>query len=116
MGGGTLRRSQHSGVPEINLLSMLDAVSGSLGKFQKFFVQTYPGQNRPKFECSRTRVRETSKPIILLLDFLSSFGTFRVPANLWDTFIDYACWVEPAILRELAGLTREWGIADYEKL
>ena len=64
-GSGTLRRKQHSGAPEINLLPMLDAVAGFLGKFQKSYGQTYPGQNRPIFECSRTSVRKTSKPIIL---------------------------------------------------
>lgn len=74
---------------------------------------TYPGQNRSIFECHRNSVRKTSKPISLSLAYLSSFGTFRLPAALWDTFSHYACWLEPAILREWAGLTRGWGIADY---
>jgi SAM-dependent methyltransferase len=74
---------------------------------------TYPGQNRPIFDCDRSSVRKNSRPITLSLEFLSSFGTFRIPANLWDTFGHYACWLEPAILREWAGLTRGWGIAEY---
>jgi SAM-dependent methyltransferase len=73
----------------------------------------YPGQNRSIFECNKSSVRKSSKPIILSVEFLSSFGNFRIPANLWDTFGHYACWLEPAILREWAGLTRGWGIADY---
>jgi hypothetical protein len=36
-----------------------------------------------------------------------------MPAKLWDTFGHYACWLEPAILREWTGLTRGWGIAEY---
>jgi hypothetical protein len=74
---------------------------------------TYPGQNRPIFETNRSSVRKIGKPITLSQQFLLSFGTFRVPANLWDTFSHYACWLEPAILREWAGLTQGWGIADY---
>jgi SAM-dependent methyltransferase len=74
---------------------------------------TYPGQNRPIFESARSSVRKTNKPITLSLEFLSSFGTFRIPANLWDTFGHYACWLEPAILQEWAGLTQGWGISEY---
>mgnify|MGYP001815025296 FL=1 len=74
---------------------------------------TYPGQNRPIFECNRASVRKLKKPITLSKEFLSSFGTFRLPAVLWDTLGHYACWIEPTILREWAGLTRGWGIAEY---
>lgn len=74
---------------------------------------SYPGQDRPVFECERRSVRKNNKPVTLSLDFLSSFGTFRMPANLWDTFGHYACWLEPAILHEWAGLARGWGISDY---
>lgn len=73
---------------------------------------THPGQNRPVFEGSRTSVRKRNKPITLSHQFLSSFGTFRVPASLWDTFGHYACWLEPAIVREWVDLTRGWTV-DY---
>jgi len=74
---------------------------------------TYPGQNRPIFEHQRTAVRIPRKPITLSKGFLLGFGTFRIPAQLWQTLGQYACWLEPAILREWAGLTQGWGIADY---
>ncbi len=74
---------------------------------------TYPGQNRSIFECDRASVRKKDKPILLSLEFLLSFGKFRIPAQLWDALGHYACWLEPAILREWAGLTKGWGISDY---
>ena len=74
---------------------------------------SYPGQGRPVFECERKSVRKKIQPVTLSLDFLSSFGTFRMPASLWDTFGHYACWLEPAILHEWAGLARGWGVSDY---
>jgi SAM-dependent methyltransferase len=75
---------------------------------------TYPGENRPVFEYQRATVRISPKPIILSKSYLLGFGTFRIPAQLWQTLGQYACWLEPAILREWSGLTQGWGIADYK--
>ena len=75
---------------------------------------TYPGQNRPIFEYQKSVVRLSRKPITLSKSFLLGFGTFRIPAQLWQTLSQYACWLEPAILREWSGLTQGWGIADYK--
>ena len=74
---------------------------------------TYPGQGGAVFEYERRAIRKTRTPIILSKSFLLGFGTFRIPAQLWQTLGQYACWLEPAILREWAGLTQGWGIADY---
>jgi hypothetical protein len=74
---------------------------------------TYPDQNRPIFECQRQTVRLARQPVTLSKPFLQRFGTFRIPAQLWQTLSQYACWLEPAILREWSGLTQGWGIADY---
>jgi len=75
---------------------------------------TYPGQNRPVFECQRETVRISRDPITLSKSYLLGFGIFRIPAQLWQTLGQYACWLEPAILREWSGLTQGWGIADYK--
>jgi SAM-dependent methyltransferase len=75
---------------------------------------TYPGQNRPIFEFQWETVRIKSKPVTLSRSYLHGFGTFRIPAQLWQTLGQYACWLEPAILREWSGLTGGWGIADYK--
>jgi SAM-dependent methyltransferase len=75
---------------------------------------TYPGQNRPIFDFQWKSFRTKRQPITLSRDYLLGFGTFRIPAQLWQTLGQYACWLEPAILREWSGLTRGWGIADYK--
>jgi len=77
---------------------------------------TYPGQNRPVFEYQRGTVRSPQNPITLSKSFLLGFGTFRIPAQLWQTLGQYACWLEPAILREWSGLTQGWGIANYQSV
>lgn len=75
---------------------------------------TYPGQNRPIFDFHWNSFRSKGQPIILSRSYLAGFGTFRIPAQLWQTLGQYACWLEPAILREWSGLTGGWGIADYQ--
>lgn len=74
---------------------------------------TYPGQNRPVFEFERKIVRTKEAPMTLSLEFLQKFGLLRIPAQVWETMSHYACWLEPAILREWSGLTRSWGIGEY---
>jgi SAM-dependent methyltransferase len=74
----------------------------------------YPGQNRPIFDFQWKTFRSKGQPTILSRAYLAGFGTFRIPAQLWQTLGQYACWLEPAILREWSGLTGGWGIADYQ--
>ncbi len=73
------------------------------------FYTTYPNSENPIFPCELRAVRQ-SKSIIIDLDFLSKFGTFKVPSKLWDAMNQYACWIEPAILNEWCDL-----MAGYEK-
>ena len=75
---------------------------------------TYPGQNRPVFEFERRSIHKKQAALTLSLDFLQKFGLLRIPVRVWETMSHYACWLEPAILREWAGLTRSWGISDYQ--
>jgi 2-polyprenyl-3-methyl-5-hydroxy-6-metoxy-1,4-benzoquinol methylase len=75
---------------------------------------TYPGQGRPIFEFQWKSVRAKNQPITLSRSYLHGFGTFRMPAQMWQTLGQYACWLEPAIIREWSGLTEGWGITDYQ--
>jgi SAM-dependent methyltransferase len=75
---------------------------------------TYPGQNRPVFAFEWSTVRAKLKPLTLSKSYLLQFGTFRLPAQLWQTLGQYACWLEPAILREWSGLMQAWSISDYQ--
>jgi len=73
------------------------------------FYTTYPNSKDPVFPCELKSIRKSST-ITLDLDFLSSFGTFKIPIKLWDAMNQYACWIEPAILNEWCVL-----MARYEK-
>lgn len=73
------------------------------------FYTTYPNSMDPVFPCESKPVRLKSS-IRLDLDFFSKFGTFKVPRNMWDAMIRYACWIEPAIINEWQAL-----MAGYDK-
>ncbi|MAT92050.1 MAG: methyltransferase type 11 [Halioglobus sp.] len=77
---------------------------------------TYPGTNRPVFESERKSVRKSRHSLIVTKHYLQGFGTFRIPAQLWQTLGQYACWLEPAILREWSGLTSGWSIAEHQSV
>ena len=70
---------------------------------------TYPGEpNRQVFECNVTAVKTRRRPIVLTRAYLGTFGTFRVPAQLWQTLSQFACWLDPAIVREWRQLIVPW--------
>ena len=70
---------------------------------------TYPGStNRQLFESGFRRVRPTAAPIVLSRKYLAQFGRFRIPAQLWLALGQYACWLDPVIVREWRQLTADW--------
>ncbi|MES3008415.1 MAG: methyltransferase domain-containing protein [Pseudomonadota bacterium] len=69
---------------------------------------TYPGENRQVFECETNTVRHGSTPWQITRESLRQFGTFRIPAALWQCFSQYACWLEPAIFNEWVKLMQTW--------
>ncbi len=70
---------------------------------------TYPGDSsRQVFECSFNNVRKHTDAILLSKEYLSGFGTFRIPAKLWQTLGQFACWLDPAIVREWRQLILPW--------
>ena len=74
---------------------------------------TYPGSpNQPVFECDSRPVRKPSKHIVLSKDYLAKFGRFRVPSALWQTLGQYACWLDPVIVKEWSQMTKGWGVSD----
>ena len=67
---------------------------------------TYPGSaDRQFFESGFSRVRATGRPIVLSRQYLAQFGRFRIPAPLWQALGQYACWLDPVIVREWRQLT-----------
>ena len=70
---------------------------------------TYPGcANKQVFECSFSSVRKHTGAVMLSKEFLRDFGTFRIPALLWQTLGQFACWLDPAIIREWRQLIISW--------
>ncbi|MBA1147485.1 methyltransferase domain-containing protein [Ectothiorhodospiraceae bacterium WFHF3C12] len=76
---------------------------------------TYPGSNRSVFDASPARTTIRPGPVMLGRETLARFGTFRVPALLWDCCSRYACWLEPAIVNEWAELMQSYQVryADH---
>ena len=67
---------------------------------------TYPGSaDRRLFEAGFSLVRATGRPIVLSRQYLAQFGRFRIPAPLWQALGQYACWLDPVIVREWRQLT-----------
>ncbi len=76
---------------------------------------TYPGSpNQPVFECDLRSVRRPAKHIVLSKGYLSKFGRFRIPSLLWQTLGQYACWLDPVIVKEWSQMTKGWGVADVK--
>jgi len=75
---------------------------------------TYPGSlGRQVFQCDFRTARKHAGPVVLSREYLASFGSFRIPARLWQTFSQFACWLDPVIVREWKQITAGWsGVAD----
>ena len=75
---------------------------------------TQPGNPSEKlFECGFRTVCNPSGAIVLSREYLDCFGRFRIPARLWQTLGQFACWLDPVIVREWRQLTTGWdGVAE----
>lgn len=90
---------------------LTEAINDSCANIEKMPVRhiTHPGSaNRPLFESEFRLVRESRQPIVLSRQYLKQFGFFRIPAPLWQTLGQYACWLDPVIVREWRRLTADW--------
>lgn len=77
------------------------------------YYTKWPGSNRQVFETERRPKRRPAKPITLNMEYLSGFGSFSVPARLWQAFSHLACWLEPAINREWIALMEVYNGVSY---
>jgi SAM-dependent methyltransferase len=73
---------------------------------------TYPGQESPVFECETRSFIFKNSYWQINKTALQQFGRFKIPAALWQTMSQYACWLEPAILNEWVKLMQSWR-AEY---
>lgn len=93
----------------LNLIATLKNICTNIEAMPVKYT-TYPGQDKPVFECNRLSKRFPKGSWQCNKQTLSDFGTFRVPTYLWQTFSQHACWLEPAILSEWARLMRSWSM------
>ena len=69
---------------------------------------THPGSEKRVFASEFKAVRGRGHAQILSKEYLSQFGSFRIPRQIWETFHHFACWLEPAITREWQQLHKNW--------
>jgi SAM-dependent methyltransferase len=94
--------AQFKGKEAQNLTAAMRDARQIIKKMPAFYT-TYPSSMDPVFPCESKRVQLKSS-IRLDFDFFTKFGTFKIPRNLWDAMIRYACWIEPAIISEWESL------------
>lgn len=70
---------------------------------------TYPGSERQVFEAAMGRSgKRGSQSLLLDADLLWSFGTFRMPVNIWQALTRLNAWVEPALVAEWIRLMQRY--------
>ena len=75
---------------------------------------TYPNSDEPVFPCEKAT--DSMIPSFRLdSEFLSSFGTFKVPVALWNAMSQYACWIEPAVVSEWCSLMQGYDLRAERK-
>ena len=100
--------SSFSGEDADNLFHALKDARDTI-KIMPAHYTTYPNSDSQVFPCEKQRGRK-GKSFRLDTDFLSSFGSFKVPVPLWDAMSQYACWIEPAIIREWCDLMKSYDV------
>lgn len=84
------------------LTRALKDVRNTIQKMPAFHI-TYPNSSRQVFECKSFKIK-IPHTFYMNAEFLNQFGTFKVPREIWDSLHRYACWIEPAIIKEWCDL------------
>lgn len=94
--------ARFSGEEAKYLAMALKDVRDTIKRMPAFYI-TYPNSTRQVFECTSHKVH-ISNTVHLNADFLRQYGTFTIPREIWNAFSRYACWIEPAIIKEWCDL------------
>lgn len=74
---------------------------------------SWPGKSgQSVFEVDWRTFRRKPGPLVICPEYLQAFGVFRMPVAVWQTLGQYACWIEPAIIREWVALTDGWAVRE----
>ncbi|WP_291810220.1 class I SAM-dependent methyltransferase [Limnobacter sp.] len=86
------------------------ALKDSASNILKMPVQytTLPGTEQTVFAGRMFRSRLLGEYVCLDKDYLSDFGEFVVPSNIWNCLSQYACWIDPALVNEWILVSRSW--------
>jgi len=98
-----------------NVSILTDAIRDACSNIKRMPVRyiKWPGrQGQSVFEVELRTVRSRAAATCISPDYLRQFGVFRLPATVWQTLGQYACWIEPAIIREWISLTDSWAVRD----
>lgn len=107
LSGNDLRMgSMFAGDDAKNLIGALNKACANIQQMPAHFI-TWPGSTRQVFECQRQAVRARGH-FQVTRESLAEFGRFRIPAQLWQTMGQYACWLEPAVIGEWINLMDTW--------
>lgn len=98
-----------TGQDAANLTLALREARNNIKRNPAYFT-TFPGNDNQVFICESKTVRIGTNDISLDLDFLAKFGLFKIPRYIWESMSRYACWIEPAIVKEWCDL-----MAGYDK-
>ena len=73
---------------------------------------TYPGSDDPIFMPNYAG--RVSRPDLRVIDkaYLYSFGTVRLPLNLWRATQKFGAWIEPAIIAEWKNLMKGYAVSQ----
>lgn len=99
--------SRLSGESAKTITGAIKTACASIGKMPAHYT-TYPGSTEQVFQTMPGSIRRSAQTIELNREYLSRFGSFRIPAALWMSMGQYACWLEPAIINEWVQLMRGW--------
>lgn len=92
------------------LIGAIRDACANIQKMPAHFI-TYPGQSKQVFSCERKSIRrQQNRHWRIDKETLSLFGEFTMPVSLWQTMGQYACWLEPAIIREWAALMNRYDL------
>ncbi|MFN2328204.1 MAG: methyltransferase domain-containing protein [Chromatocurvus sp.] len=91
---------------------LTEAIRDACSNIRKMPVRhtTWPGTENPLFAVEPGRLRRRREPVTVSPAYLAQFGTMRIPVAIWQTLGQYACWLEPAIIREWVSLTDSWSV------
>ncbi len=88
---------------EENTRIVIGAINDACNNIQKMPANyiTYPGRDNQVFHCEKESVRANNIKFWRIdKQSLNQFGIFKIPAELWQSMGQYACWLEPVIVNE----------------